>query len=155
MSRPTTIDFAGQSRVHLALAVSNLDRARAFYETLLGVTASKVRPRYVRIESEDPPLNLALNETVAVRPHVDPQHFGIQVKDLERVRQAQERMERAGHPARVEDQVACCYAVQDKVWIEDPDGHRWEVYRVTDDAADLYSPAEAEAGPCCDPTCCR
>jgi hypothetical protein len=45
----------------------------------------------------------------------------------------------------VEDGVSCCYAVQDKVWVSDPDGARWEVYTVLGDAPNL-APVSAETG---------
>ena len=32
-----------------------------------------------------------------------------------------------------EDEVACCYAVQDKVWVDAPDGEPWEIYTVLAD----------------------
>ena len=154
MNTESAVQFPTPSRVHVALAVRDIREAGAFYRALLGVEPTKERPHYLRFESVDPPLNLALNESPNATGQVDPQHFGIQVKSTATVVQARQRMEASGYATRVEDQVSCCYAVQDKVWVNDPDGHRWEVYVVTDDGVDQYG-SSAEDRTCCDSTCCR
>jgi hypothetical protein len=93
-----------------------------------------VRPGYARFEVEEPPMNLALRETDGpTGPLDDDVHFGVQVQDVAAVRREAERLARAGLATRTEDAVTCCHARQDKVWVTDPDGNRWETYVVLDD----------------------
>lgn len=137
MKENTAVQFPGNSRIHVALAVADLSRSRAFYETLLGVPPSKERPGYVKFEPNDPTVNLTLNEVEkATAPGSLPTHFGIQVKSTEAVAAAIERLEQAGLKTAVEEQTTCCYAVQDKVWATDPDGNQWEVFVVLEADAD-------------------
>ena len=81
-------------------------------------------------------LNLALNEVGGdTGPNHPVAHFGIQVKSTAAVHRVAVRLEGAGHETAVEENVTCCHAVQNKVWSTDPDGNKWEVYVVLDDAA--------------------
>jgi catechol 2,3-dioxygenase-like lactoylglutathione lyase family enzyme len=144
------IDFPGSRRIHVALAVTDLARSRAFYRALLDVEPSKVRPGYVKFEPDDPSVNLTLNEVATVDAPVAPAHFGVQVMSTDAVLAAARRLREAGLETDAEQRTTCCYAVQDKVWVTDPDGHHWEVFVVLDDAA---TRAEADAA-CCDPHCC-
>lgn len=129
--KTSAVDFPTRNRVHVALACRDVALSRAFYERLLGTPATKVRPGYVKFEVHEPPINLTLNETDA--PHVPrlPAHFGIQVKSTDEVVARRRVMEAFGYPGRSEEGGGCCYAVQDKVWFSDPDGHPWEVFVVT------------------------
>lgn len=117
---------------HVSLNVSNLDAAVAFYEKAFGVPVTKRRPGYAKFDLESPALNLSMVE--AERTGVNASHFGIQVASTEDVLEAKARFEAAGLRTISEEETACCYAVQDKVWIEDPDGNSWEVFVVKADA---------------------
>jgi catechol 2,3-dioxygenase-like lactoylglutathione lyase family enzyme len=159
----SAVEFETESRVHIGLEVADRDRAVAFYRVLLGVEPAKVRPGYAKFEPAAPPLNLSLIEHPGAGPTALPAslHYGIQVKSTEDVRRMAGRLEAAGIATRVEEEAACCYAVQTKVWATDPDGHRWEVFVVLGDAerrADATAACcpEAEAA-CCPPgatDCC-
>ena len=128
----SAVDFAGAARIHLALAVRDLEKSRRFYEVLLGTPPAKVRPGYIKFESATPALNLALNASEAyVAPHPIA-HFGVQVKSTEEVIRRHERLRAAGFTTASEEGVTCCFAVQDKIWATDPDGHRWEIFVVLD-----------------------
>ena len=144
----SAVDFPGRFRLHVALSVTNLADAQRFYELLLGTTPSKVRPRYAKFEPEDPSVNLTLNETDQVTVEGGAAHFGIQVKSVADVHDAIERFKRVGMETITEEATTCCYAVQDKVWVVDPDGHKWEIFVVLD--ADVKDDLYAEAG-CCGP----
>ncbi len=159
----SAVEFATQTRIHIAIAVTDVTRSRPFYETLFGCAPTKVRPGYIKFEVAEPPVNFTLNQSQRGQGHVGPQHFGIQVKHSDAVAEAQQRMSRAGHQTITENQTNCCHAIQDKVWAVDPDGHRWEVFVVTQADAKPTEPVPKEIEeilqgkadePCCAPTCC-
>lgn len=149
MKTESAVDFPGKRRLHLALTVSDLERSTRFYELLLGVQPSKQRPRYAKFEPADPSVNLTLNEAQAeAQLAAGPSHFGVQVKSVAEVHAAIERFQAAGLETATEESTTCCYALQDKVWVSDPDGHRWEVFVVLD--ADVQDELYAQEG-CCGP----
>ena len=152
MSQTSAVQFNTPSRIHAGLPVSNLGRSVQFYGTLFGRQPTKTRPGYAKFELADPPFNLALNESNGeTAPNNSVSHFGIQVQSTETVQRIAERLVEAGLSTRVEENVTCCYAVQNKVWATDPDGTKWEVYvLLSDDGAHHESSAE----PCCGEDCC-
>lgn len=130
---------------HVSLNVSNIDRAVAFYERAFGVAATKRRPGYAKFDLERPLLNLTMQE--APRTGVNASHFGVQVATTDDVIEAKRRFEAAGLKTLTEENTSCCYAVQDKVWVEDPDGNSWEVFVVKGDAPVM----KADTSECCAP----
>jgi catechol 2,3-dioxygenase-like lactoylglutathione lyase family enzyme len=106
---------------HVSLNVTNIDASVAFYEKAFGVAATKRRPGYAKFDLSEPLLNLSMVE--APRTGVNASHFGIQVATSEDVAAAWARFKEAGLPTKTEDNTECCYALQDKVWVEDPDGN--------------------------------
>jgi len=134
------------SRVQLALNVTDVDKAVDFYSKLFATEPAKRRPGYANFAIEDPPLKLVLIENTE---GATLNHLGVEVFSPEEVRTAQTRLSGEGLPTTAESG-ECCYAVQDKVWVSDPDGAPWEVYTVLADApeetADLGC---STASPCC------
>ena len=134
MTNESAVEFSTASRIHIALAVSDLERSKAFYRSLFGQGPSKERPRYAKFEVAEPPVNLAINEAdVFTAPSNAVAHFGVQLKSTAAVKRVEERLAKAGYESVPEDHVTCCYAVQNKVWATDPDGNKWEVYVLLDD----------------------
>jgi catechol 2,3-dioxygenase-like lactoylglutathione lyase family enzyme len=121
------------SRVQLALNVSELDEAISFYSKLFAAEPAKVRPGYANFAIANPPLKLVLIENAEQAPG-SLNHLGVEVETTEEVAAAQARLAGEGLPTAVEEQTACCYAVQDKVWVDGPGGEPWEVYTVLSDA---------------------
>lgn len=149
MKSESAAEFAGNCRLHVALTVSNLEASKRFYELLLGESPSKERPHYAKFEPVDPSVNLTLNEIAGeVSIEGGSAHFGVQVKSVAAVHAALERFQSAGIETITEEATTCCYAVQDKVWVIDPDGHKWEVFVVIE--ADAKDELYAESG-CCGP----
>jgi hypothetical protein len=112
----------------------------------------KARSPVTQVDLASPSLNLAWSKR---RARVNASHFGIQVASSEDVMEAKTRFEAASLETFSEEDTSCCYALQDKVWIEDPDGNSWEVFVVKGDADVMESqPQPAKAAPCCDPGCC-
>lgn len=132
---------------HVSLNVSDVEASVAFYEKAFGVKATKRRPGYAKFDLAEPSLNLTMQE--APRTGLNAAHFGVQVTSTDDVVAARSRFEAAGLATRVEENTSCCYAVQDKVWVEDPDGNAWEVFVVKTDA-DVMHDAPAD-GACCVP----
>lgn len=130
---------------HVSLNVSNIDASVTFYERAFGVAATKRRPGYAKFDLQTPSLNLTMQE--APRTGVNASHFGVQVASAEDVLEAKSRFEAAGLRTLTEDNTECCYALQDKVWVEDPDGNAWEVFVVKADAPVM----KADASACCAP----
>jgi catechol 2,3-dioxygenase-like lactoylglutathione lyase family enzyme len=133
------------SRVQLALNVEDLDAAVSFYRKLFGAEPAKRRPGYANFAIDEPPLKLVLIEGEGRGGSLN--HLGVEVASTEEVAQATGRLAAYGLTTRTEDAVECCYALQDKVWVSDPDGAPWEVYTVLGD-----SPVMADPG--CDCDCC-
>jgi catechol 2,3-dioxygenase-like lactoylglutathione lyase family enzyme len=140
------------SRVQLALNVADLDKAVAFYTKLFGVEPAKLRPGYANFAVAEPPLKLVLIEGAGEPGSLN--HLGVEVETAAQVADAQRRLSSEGLTTAVEDEVACCYAVQDKVWVDDPNGAPWEIYTVLADiempAGELRTVEPVSGAACCD-----
>ena len=150
------------SRVQIALNVSNVDAAVEFYSKLLGAEPAKRRPGYANFAIAQPPRKLVLIENPDVPGTLN--HLGVEVESSTEVIAANDRLKQAGLAPEPEEKVTCCYALQDKVWVHDPDGAPWEIYTVLADAAvrDLRSveavtPSRANASDrnSDSPVCCQ
>jgi len=119
-------------RLQLALNVRDLDQAVDFYTKLFATPPHKRKPGYANFAIEQPPLKLVLFENPDAAERIN--HLGVEVFDDADVRAATERLRAAGMEHLVEDERTCCYATQDKVWAREPEGLRWEWYRVTGDS---------------------
>ncbi len=147
MSSESAVQFATVSRIHIGLAVKDLSQSIAFYSTLFGQPPGKTRPHYAKFEVAEPPVNLSLNEVGGqTAPSNSVAHFGVQVKSTAAVQDVGRRLAAAGIATRAQEQVSCCYAVQNKIWASDPDGNAWEVYVVLDDSGATHASSQ---GACC------
>lgn len=139
----------GVLKPHLSLNVSDIEASVAFYEKAFGIQATKRRPGYAKFDLASPALNLTMQE---VPPSgINASHFGIQVSSTEDVEAAVAAFEAAGLKTLKEEKTSCCYAVQDKVWVEDPDGNAWEVFVVLGEADQMGGSVRSEGGACCAP----
>jgi len=119
-------------KAHLALNVRNVSNSIDFYRKMLGIEPVKVRTGYAKFDVQNPPLNLTLNENVfSERGALS--HLGIQVTSTADVLSIREKWQSVGLTTREEMQTECCYARQDKAWVQDPDGNEWEVFVVLED----------------------
>jgi catechol 2,3-dioxygenase-like lactoylglutathione lyase family enzyme len=135
------------SRVQLALRVADLEGSIAFYSKLFGAEPAKRRPGYANFAIAEPPLKLVLIEGASGDPtRMD--HLGVEVQTTEEVTGAAGRLAAEGLTTVTEEDTACCYAVQDKVWVTGPGGEPWEVYVVKADSDTLD---KAESSACCAP----
>jgi catechol 2,3-dioxygenase-like lactoylglutathione lyase family enzyme len=119
-------------KAHLSLNVHSVERSLEFYRRMLGIEPAKVRPGYAKFDVQNPPLNLTLNEAPGVgRGALS--HLGIQLATTEDVLSMRRNWLEAGLDTRDEMATNCCYAVQDKTWVRDPDGNEWEAFVVLED----------------------
>ena len=147
------------SRIQLALNVDDLDESVAFYRRLFDVEPAKVRPGYANFAVPDPPLKLVLIENAGHGGTLN--HLGVEVDDTPAVDDVRRRLETEGLGAREERGVTCCYATQDKFWVEEtPNAERWEIYTVLADSPTANAVTEDDAT-CCSgeaeeqtPVCC-
>jgi catechol 2,3-dioxygenase-like lactoylglutathione lyase family enzyme len=156
------------SRVQLALNVTDLDAAIEFYSKLFDSRPAKRRPGYTNFAIAEPALKLVLIENPPGRSGGVSgalNHLGVEVETPEQVKEATRRLAGQGLEPDVEEATTCCYAIQDKVWVNDPDGAPWEVYTVLADApnettlgcsnearaveADLATAGSGKAASCC------
>jgi len=134
-------------KMHVSLNVTDVNASIDFYSKLLGAIPVKVRSDYAKFDVASPDLNLTLNQ-MSVSEGGSLSHLGLQVASGEEVRAIAERWIAAGLETLKQEQVECCYAVQDKVWATDPDGNRWEVFVVLSDVPEEKS-SEMD---CCSPS---
>lgn len=131
------------SRLQLALNVEDLDASIAFYSALFATEPAKTKPGYANFAIAEPPLKLVLVESPGAGGSIN--HLGVEVEDTERVDAEQVRLHQAGLASVDERGTTCCYAKQDKFWVENaPNGEQWEIYTVLEDSATFGAAPEAE-----------
>ena len=145
------------SRIQLALNVDDVEAASAFYSKLFGVAPAKSRPGYANFAIANPPLKLVLLENPGQGGTLN--HLGVEVESVDEVDAELTRLAEAGLASSEERDTTCCYARQDKFWVEGtPHGERWEIYTVLADSETFFAePREAvttAAGATTESSCC-
>lgn len=145
------IESGTEPRVQLALNVTDIDAAVGFYSALFGTGPAKRRPGYANFAIDRPPLKLVLIEGPE---GATLNHLGVEVGSTAEVSEATSRLEASGLVTLSQDATDCCYAIQDKTWVTDPDGAPWEWYTVLADShAEQFKPSPtpelAGAARCC------
>jgi catechol 2,3-dioxygenase-like lactoylglutathione lyase family enzyme len=141
-------------RPHISLDVQDLTRSVEFYSALFGIAPAKERPGYAKFSLAEPPLNFSMNERSGAplshaAGHLS--HLGFEVLSTEEVLAAKARLTAQGIAVREEMETTCCYAKQDKIWTNDPDGNPWEIFVVTEaDTERGGSPMCCRDGSCCE-----
>src|SRR5690349_8847425 len=149
--RPSSISRRStMQRLQLALNVDDLETSIEFYRRLFATEPAKVREGYANFAVAEPPLKLVLIENPGNGGSLN--HLGVEVEDSTRVDAEHVRLGEAGFAATEERETTCCYAKQDKFWVENaPNGERWEIYTVLEDSETFSADAEAESA-CCGTT---
>lgn len=127
---------------HISLNVRNVEASIAFYKKMFGIEPSKVRTGYAKFDLISPGLNLSLNESQKELSGGRLSHLGIQVASTEDVKKYKSNWATLGLTTTDENNTSCCYALQDKTWVTDPDGNSWEAFVVLKD--NLPEPVEAQ-----------
>src|SRR5512144_432235 len=135
------------SRIQLALNVDDVEAATAFYAKLFGVDPAKTRPGYANFAIANPPLKLVLLENPGQGGTLN--HLGVEVDSVDAVNAEQRRLAEAGLASVDERGTTCCYAKQDKFWVQGtPSAERWEIYTVLADSPTFF-PEHTDAVACC------
>ncbi len=142
-------------RLQLALNVRDLGEAVTYYSKLFDAKPHKQREGYANFAIEEPPLKLVLFEDPNAHQRLN--HLGVEVFDEDQIETASKRLSQQGVLDEVQRDETCCHATQNKLWSNEPQGLRWEWYRITDD--DPTESTEAQASRCCESvqnegTCC-
>ncbi|HDR4764161.1 TPA: ArsI/CadI family heavy metal resistance metalloenzyme [Bacillus thuringiensis] len=130
--------------VHVGINVTDLEKSIEFYEKVFGESPVKVKMDYAKFLLETLGLNFTLNVRDEVKGN-QVNHFGFQVDTAEEIMLHKERLEKEGFFARDEMDTTCCYAVQDKFWVTDPDGNEWEFF---------YTKAQSDVHKIEESSCC-
>jgi len=130
-------------RVQLAINVDDLAESIGFYSKLFGTEPAKVKPGYANFAITDPPLKLILMENVGKGGSLN--HLGVEVTDTDAVDAEQRRLAEVGLVSIDERDTTCCYARQDKFWVQGaPSGERWEIYTVLEDSQSFWGADRGE-----------
>src|SRR3954471_9135481 len=134
-------------KFHLSLDVKSMEESVRFYSTLFDTTPTKLKAGYAKFDLDQPAVNLTLNEGSPCCIN-GLSHMGVRGDSTAQVASAKQRLEAAGLATFEENNTTCCYAVQDKIWVTDPTGYRWEVYVFKADAEQVADAPQGET-PCC------
>ncbi len=134
-------------KTHISLNVSDVTKSVEFYKKMFGVEPFKLKTDYAKFDVANPPLNLTMNQTNFEKGG-SLSHLGLQVESTEEVLEMTARWNESGLRTLEEMQTDCCYAMQDKTWVSDPDGNRWEVFVVLGNTEDK----DIAASVCCAPS---
>jgi catechol 2,3-dioxygenase-like lactoylglutathione lyase family enzyme len=137
-------------KAHFAIQVKSVAASIDFYRKVFAIEPCKVRAGYAKFDVANPPLNFTLNEDPQA-DHGSLSHLGIQVQSTADVLAVRQSWLERGLSPRDEMRTECCFALQDKAWVRDPDGNEWEVFAVLQDNLP-EKPAAARS--CCAPDCC-
>jgi catechol-2,3-dioxygenase len=142
-------------RVHISLAVKDLESSLTFYEKLFGQAPTKIREDYANFRLDQPSIHLALERTTGsananpVGPSTTHSHFGIELPNPDTFNAWRERLRGTGVQGRDEHDAVCCYARAEKVWLTDPDQNAWEIWVRTGEAEMMLNEVQAAAKECC------
>lgn len=117
-------------RPHLSINVNNLKKSVEFYSTVFGVPPQKQTDDYAKFDLHEPALNFSMHASSEKRLLSRVNHLGIEVTDVAQIADWQKRLESQNISIAPEENTDCCYARQDKIWFQDPDGNSWEVFFV-------------------------
>jgi catechol 2,3-dioxygenase-like lactoylglutathione lyase family enzyme len=139
-------EVAMTGRIQLAINVDDLAESIAFYGKLFGTEPAKVRPGYANFAIADPPLKLVLLENRGQGGSLN--HLGVEVADTDAVDAEQRRLAGVGLTSIDERDTTCCYARQNKFWVEGtPNGEQWEIYTVLADSQTFWGSDNGQG--CC------
>lgn len=140
-------------RLHVHVAVDDLETSIRFYAALFAAQPSVRKPDYAKWMIEVPRVNFAISKRSGMTG-VD--HLGIQVEDAHELDEVYGRLRTAERPVLEQGATTCCYAKSEKSWIADPQGIAWETF-LTRGESTLYGNSAdvtglADGAACCAPS---
>ncbi|MFK7952953.1 MAG: ArsI/CadI family heavy metal resistance metalloenzyme [Ekhidna sp.] len=137
-------------RTHISLNVKSIEATVNFYTKFFNQPAAKIKEGYAKYEIDAPALTISFIERPE-KVNAEVGHFGIQVKTKEELN-TKLNLARGNELVKLEEEgTSCCFAVQDKFWVNDPDGYEWEVYHFLNDSEYFGAKEEKAETPCCTP----
>jgi catechol 2,3-dioxygenase-like lactoylglutathione lyase family enzyme len=136
-------------RLHVSIAVRDLDKSISFYSALFGVKPTVLKIDYAKWMLEDPHVNFSISSR---DKHKGIDHLGIQVEDDVELAMLTQRLARAGQSVYRQNATTCCYAKSNKAWVHDPEGVAWETFHTFGESM-TYSGKAADgskSSTCCD-----
>ncbi len=130
-------------RMHIHLAVENLEQAIGFYSVLFATQPAVVKADYAKWMLDDPRVNFAIS-TRGRSPGLD--HLGIQVESKAELSETYARLHRSGSAVTAQGRTTCCYAKSEKSWVDDPAGIAWETFLTSGESTD-YGDGSGERAP--------
>ena len=141
-------------RLHVHIAVDDLEKSIGFYSTLFAAEPNVRKDDYAKWMLDDPRVNLAISQRASVGAGID--HLGIQTETDDELRELAQRLKNAGETTRDQEATTCCYAQSNKAWVDDPSGVRWETFftfgNATTYGEDEPRVEDAKAAACCAPS---
>ena len=139
-------------RPHISINVENVGKSVDFYKRIFGVEPQKQTESYAKFDLSEPGLNFTMQSGEG-REKSRFNHLGIEVKNTDEVRLWEMRLIKNGVLTEPENDTNCCYARQDKVWFQDPDGNAWEIFTILEQLSTagptaMDKPAK-KSGSCC------
>lgn len=142
-------------RAHVSLNVKNVAQSVDFYRKLFAQEPQKQTADYAKFDLQSPALNFSM-QTASAKNLSQVSHFGIEVDSPKAIGEWKDRLEKGGLKGKVEEDTSCCFARQDKVWFQDPDGNSWEIFHVYEQLP--VGGSFLASGSCCTPSesgaCC-
>lgn len=130
-------------KFHTSLPVRDIEATTHFYSRLFDEPPVKKKVDYVKFLPKNVALNISFHQ--AEESTVRALHLGFEVSDGAALDRIYQRLKADGLVREERETSVCCYANQDKFWVEDPDGYRWELYVLL---ADSEKKADRKTG-CC------
>ena len=141
------------TKLHIGLHVTDINKSIQFYSDLFNTQPVKIKDNYGKFETDEVVLSLIHHPSGTTSGFG---HFGIRLENDDLLRKNKSRLQEKGYQLREEEQVECCYALQNKFWVKDPEGHEWEFYNFLEDTNQLESDPATNVSEeaCCTPSCC-
>jgi catechol 2,3-dioxygenase-like lactoylglutathione lyase family enzyme len=139
-------------RPHLSINVTNVTESVEFYKKVFGVNPSKQTKDYAKFDLKEPAFKFTMQTASNENEKSRVSHLGIEVESPNEILQWQEKLTTQGLVKMVENETDCCFAKQDKVWVQDPDGNSWEIFYVIEQLPVVGEINKASSSACCTPT---
>jgi catechol 2,3-dioxygenase-like lactoylglutathione lyase family enzyme len=152
LAQTVNVNKGEYMRAHISVNVSNVTNSVEFYKKVFGLTPAKQTKDYAKFDLLEPALNFTMQTASGATDLSKVSHFGIEVFSAEEVMTWQKKLTENGLVKLVETDTNCCFARQDKVWVQDPDGNSWEIFYVHEQLSVEGELNKSNGSACCTPS---